>query len=82
MEIKEQYSDALLFVECGYKYKFFGEDAEVSPMCAMSALSTILITLSNILNADSILKHLNRHLYTQDDGSNTPASSHPFILNF
>ena len=30
MEIKEQYADAILFVECGYRYRFFGEDAEVS----------------------------------------------------
>lgn len=29
MEIKEQYKDTLLCVECGYKYRFFGEDAEV-----------------------------------------------------
>ena len=27
--IKEKYPDALLFVECGYKYRFFGDDAEV-----------------------------------------------------
>lgn len=30
MEIKSKYKDAILFVECGYKYRFFGEDAEVS----------------------------------------------------
>ena len=30
MAIKEKYQDAILFVECGYKYRFFGEDAEVS----------------------------------------------------
>lgn len=29
MEIKEQHKDAILCVECGYKYRFFGEDAEV-----------------------------------------------------
>ena len=28
--IKAQYPDAVLFVECGYKYRFFGEDAEVA----------------------------------------------------
>ena len=28
--IKEQYTDAVLLVECGYKYRFFGHDAEVS----------------------------------------------------
>ena len=30
MEIKRNHSDAVLFVECGYKYRFFGSDAEVS----------------------------------------------------
>ncbi|KAK6179330.1 hypothetical protein SNE40_011717 [Patella caerulea] len=30
MEIKEQYEDAVLFVECGYKYRFFGQDAEIA----------------------------------------------------
>jgi DNA mismatch repair protein MSH3 len=29
VELKERYPDTLLFVECGYKYRFFGEDAEV-----------------------------------------------------
>ena len=28
--IKANYPDSVLFVECGYKYKFFGEDAEAS----------------------------------------------------
>lgn len=28
--IKAQYPDAVLFVECGYKYRFLGEDAEVA----------------------------------------------------
>ncbi|XP_007897956.2 DNA mismatch repair protein Msh3 isoform X2 [Callorhinchus milii] len=30
MEIKEQHKDAVLCVECGYKYRFFGEDAEIA----------------------------------------------------
>ncbi|XP_069379604.1 DNA mismatch repair protein Msh3 isoform X3 [Paralichthys olivaceus] len=29
-ELKEQHKDALLAVECGYKYRFFGEDAEIA----------------------------------------------------
>lgn len=29
IDIKKKYSDALLLVECGYKYRFFGDDAEV-----------------------------------------------------
>ncbi|NXC32846.1 MSH3 protein, partial [Campylorhamphus procurvoides] len=30
MEMKKQYKDAVLCVECGYKYRFFGEDAELA----------------------------------------------------
>ncbi|RXG51223.1 DNA mismatch repair protein Msh3 [Armadillidium vulgare] len=30
VSIKENYPDTLLFVECGYKYRFFGEDAETA----------------------------------------------------
>lgn len=30
VQLKQQHKDALLAVECGYKYRFFGEDAEVS----------------------------------------------------
>ncbi|MEQ2277224.1 hypothetical protein XENORESO_021981, partial [Xenotaenia resolanae] len=30
MELKQQHRDALLAVECGYKYRFFGEDAEIA----------------------------------------------------
>lgn len=30
LDIKAQYPDAVLFVECGYKYRLFGEDAEVT----------------------------------------------------
>ena len=29
IQLKEQHKDALLAVECGYKYRFFGNDAEV-----------------------------------------------------
>lgn len=29
IQLKQQHKDALLAVECGYKYRFFGEDAEV-----------------------------------------------------
>lgn len=28
--LKQQHQDALLAVECGYKYRFFGEDAEIA----------------------------------------------------
>uniref|UniRef100_A0A8D2IXP6 DNA mismatch repair protein MSH3 n=1 Tax=Varanus komodoensis TaxID=61221 RepID=A0A8D2IXP6_VARKO len=30
LEMKNQYKDAILFVECGYKYRFFGDDAEIA----------------------------------------------------
>ncbi|XP_033634237.1 DNA mismatch repair protein Msh3-like [Asterias rubens] len=30
IEIKRQHPDTLLFVECGYRYRFFGEDAEIA----------------------------------------------------
>lgn len=29
IRLKQQHKDVLLAVECGYKYRFFGEDAEV-----------------------------------------------------
>ena len=30
ISIRSQYKDAVLLVECGYKYRFFGEDAKVN----------------------------------------------------
>ncbi|XP_062924627.1 DNA mismatch repair protein Msh3 [Mobula hypostoma] len=30
LEIKKQHKDAVLCVECGYKYRFFGDDAEIA----------------------------------------------------
>ncbi|NXW63141.1 MSH3 protein, partial [Eurystomus gularis] len=30
IELKKRYKDAVLCVECGYKYRFFGEDAEIA----------------------------------------------------
>ncbi|NXN84576.1 MSH3 protein, partial [Bombycilla garrulus] len=30
IEMKKKYKDAVLCVECGYKYRFFGEDAEIA----------------------------------------------------
>uniref|UniRef100_A0A5F5PLT9 DNA mismatch repair protein MSH3 n=1 Tax=Equus caballus TaxID=9796 RepID=A0A5F5PLT9_HORSE len=30
IEMKQQQKDAILCVECGYKYRFFGEDAEIA----------------------------------------------------
>ena len=33
VEVKSNYPDVILFVECGYRYRFFGEDAEVITQC-------------------------------------------------
>ena len=30
IDIKAEFPDAVLFVKCGYKYRFFGEDAEIA----------------------------------------------------
>uniref|UniRef100_A0A1A7XAS2 DNA mismatch repair protein n=1 Tax=Iconisemion striatum TaxID=60296 RepID=A0A1A7XAS2_9TELE len=30
IQLKEQHKDAMLAVECGYKFRFFGEDAEIA----------------------------------------------------
>ncbi|XP_055481627.1 DNA mismatch repair protein Msh3 [Psammomys obesus] len=30
IDMKQQHKDAILCVECGYKYRFFGEDAEIA----------------------------------------------------
>ena len=30
LSIKANYPDAVLFIECGYKYRFFGEDAQIA----------------------------------------------------
>ncbi|XP_060571566.1 DNA mismatch repair protein Msh3-like [Ruditapes philippinarum] len=30
LEFREKYQDAVLFIECGYKYRFFGKDAEIA----------------------------------------------------
>lgn len=30
MDLRDKYKDAVLFVECGYKYRFFGKDAKVN----------------------------------------------------
>lgn len=40
IQLKQQHKDALLAVECGYKYRFFGEDAEVSAARSWSEQET------------------------------------------
>ena len=30
IELKQKYPKLLLFIECGYRYRFFGKDAEIA----------------------------------------------------
>lgn len=41
IQLKQQHKDALLAVECGYKYRFFGEDAEVRGVSDISSVLNI-----------------------------------------
>lgn len=41
IQLKQQHKDALLAVECGYKYRFFGEDAEVRGVSDVSSVPNI-----------------------------------------
>jgi len=56
--IKVQYPDALLFVECGYKYRFFGEDAEI----ASKVLNIGCFPDHNFVVASIPVHRLNVHL--------------------
>ncbi|KAK4816335.1 hypothetical protein QYF61_015019, partial [Mycteria americana] len=40
IEMKKQYKDAVLCVECGYKYRFFGEDAELDDSVDVEDVTT------------------------------------------
>lgn len=42
IQLKQQHEDALLAVECGYKYRFFGEDAEVRERYAVGTETSAL----------------------------------------
>lgn len=42
IQLKQQHKDALLAVECGYKYRFFGEDAEVRGVSDVSSLHSYI----------------------------------------
>jgi len=56
--IKADYPDALLFVECGYKYRFFGEDAEI----ASKVLNIGCFPDHNFMVASIPVHRLNVHL--------------------
>lgn len=49
IQLKQQHKDALLAVECGYMYRFFGEDAEVGTekICANGAVFLSTYCMSN-----------------------------------
>lgn len=42
--MKKKYKDAVLCVECGYKYRFFGQDAEVIFLKAMKDTCIVLVS--------------------------------------
>ena len=52
--MKQQQKDAILCVECGYKYRFFGEDAEVS--CFLRHYFMFSCSALNILFSDLMKK--------------------------
>ena len=56
--IKAEYPDAMLFVECGYKYRFFGEDAEI----ASKVLNIGCFPDHNFMVASIPVHRLNVHL--------------------
>lgn len=58
MSVKTSHPDALLFVECGYRYRFFGEDAET----ASRVLKISCYPDHNFLTASIPSHRLNVHL--------------------
>eukprot|EP01134_Creolimax_fragrantissima_P004831 CFRG4831T1 len=58
IHIKRKYSDAVLFVECGYKYKFFDEDAKI----AAKALNIMCIQGGHLPTASIPVQRLPIHV--------------------
>eukprot|EP01133_Synstelium_polycarpum_P018141 gene18141-21685_t len=58
IDIKKKYPDTVLMVECGYKFKFFGEDAEI----ANKTLNIYSYVAKNFLNASIPVQRLQFHL--------------------
>eukprot|EP01119_Soliformovum_irregulare_P002658 TRINITY_DN1290_c0_g2_i1.p1 TRINITY_DN1290_c0_g2~~TRINITY_DN1290_c0_g2_i1.p1 ORF type:complete len:972 (-),score=331.02 TRINITY_DN1290_c0_g2_i1:43-2811(-) len=58
MAIKEKFPDTVLFVECGYKYKFFGDDAEI----ASKVLNIYANMKKNFMEASIPVHRLSVHL--------------------
>ncbi|KAF8925360.1 Mismatch repair protein msh3, partial [Dissophora ornata] len=58
VEIKEQYPDAILCIEVGYKFRFFGEDAEI----ASRELSIAHFMDHNFYTASIPIHRLNVHV--------------------
>lgn len=59
IQLKQQHKDALLAVECGYKYRFFGEDAEVRT----EKITVSVISISNMILCESHLSVLNYYVF-------------------
>ena len=58
LSIKAKHPDAVLFIECGYKYRFFGEDAQIA-----SRVLNICCNLDHNFYTGSIPVHrLNIHI--------------------
>ncbi|KYR02846.1 hypothetical protein DLAC_00314 [Tieghemostelium lacteum] len=58
MQLKKDNPDTLLMIECGYKFVFFGEDAEV----ANKVLNIYSYVKKNFLNASIPIQRLSFHL--------------------
>jgi DNA mismatch repair protein MSH3 len=58
IELKKKYTDCILMVECGYKYRFFGEDAET----ASKVLNVYAFMLKNFMSASIPVHRLDVHV--------------------
>ena len=72
IDIKAEYPDAVLFVECGYKYRFFGEDAEI----ASKELKIGCFLVHNFVTASIPVHRLHVHLRRYYVHSNNMVASY------
>ena len=49
LEFKDKYPDLILFVECGYRYRFFGRDAEIAAEVSSTNVNALNSQLSKKL---------------------------------
>ncbi|CAG0916739.1 unnamed protein product [Notodromas monacha] len=76
-EIKSEHPDVLLFVECGYRYRFFGEDAEIAKKELNIQANPSHSTLSGSIPHHRLKVHLQKLVHkelVQDDTSNCSRS--------